>query len=56
MDNNTKIRDLITELNKNTELYDKGVPVISDREYDDIYFKLKELEEQTGIIFEDSPT
>lgn len=56
MDNNTKIRDLITELSKNTELYDKGVPVISDREYDDIYFKLKELEEQTGIIFEDSPT
>jgi len=50
------IRQLIDKLNYHTELYEKGIPQISDKEWDDMYFQLKELEDQTGIIYPDSPT
>lgn len=50
------IRDLIDELNRLTVLYDKGTPEVSDKEWDDLYFKLKQMEEETGIIYPDSPT
>lgn len=50
------IRQLIDQLNYHTNLYEKGVPQISDKEWDDMYFQLKELEEQTGTIYPDSPT
>ena len=51
-----KIRDLINNLNKYTKLYDKGTPAISDKEWDDLYFELNRLEQETGIIYPDSPT
>ena len=51
-----KIRDLIESLNKYTYLYDKGTPAISDKEWDDLYFELNKLEQETGIIYPDSPT
>ena len=51
-----KIRELINYLNARNEEYDKGHPTISDKEYDDKYFELIHLEQDTGIIFEDSPT
>ena len=47
---------IIKKLNKATEAYDKGEPIMSDYEWDKLYFELKEWENQTGIIFEDSPT
>ena len=50
------IRYLIDQLNYHTNLYEKGVPQISDKEWDDMYFQLKELENQTGTIYPDSPT
>ena len=50
------IRSLIDELNRLTKLYDEGHPEISDKEWDDLYFKLKQMEEETGIIYPDSPT
>lgn len=50
------ILEAINFLNKATEEYDKGTPIISDKEYDDLYFRLKELEEETGIIYPSSPT
>ena len=50
------IRSLIDELNKLTKLYDEGYPEISDKEWDELYFKLQKLEEETGIIYPDSPT
>lgn len=50
------IRELIDKLNYYTELYDKGTPSISDREWDDLYFKLVKKEEETKVIFPDSPT
>ena len=51
-----KIKELVDKLNKYTKSYDEGNPEISDKEWDDLYFKLVKLEQQTGIYFEDSPT
>lgn len=57
MDQTTKdIRKLIDKLNYFTELYDKGTPQLSDKEWDNLYFQLINLEQQTGIIYPDSPT
>ena len=47
---------IIKKLNKATEAYDKGQPIMSDKEWDNLYFELKEWEDQTGIVFADSPT
>lgn len=47
---------IIKKLNEATEAYDKGKPIMSDYEWDKLYFELKEWEDQTGIVFEDSPT
>ena len=54
--NTNKIRNLINELNMYTEAYDAGNPIISDREWDVLYFTLVQLEAETGIYYEDSPT
>lgn len=51
-----KIKELIDKLNYYTKLYDEGHPEISDKEWDDMYFQLKHIEEETGIIYPDSPT
>lgn len=52
----TEMRVLIHKLNYYTKLYDEGSPAISDKEWDDLYFELKELEKKTGIIYPNSPT
>lgn len=52
----TEIRNLIKYLNEATKAYDEGHPVISDAEWDKNYFKLQELEQKSGIIFNNSPT
>lgn len=49
-------RSLIDELNRLTKLYDAGHPEVSDKEWDELYFKLQEMEKETGIIYPDSPT
>ena len=51
-----KMIDLVDFLNHHQELYDKGIPVISDSEWDKAYFELKELEEGLGETFPNSPT
>jgi len=51
-----EIRELIDKLNYYTKLYDEGNPAISDEEWDKMYFELKELEKETGLIYPDSPT
>lgn len=51
-----EINNLIKILNDWTKAYDEGQPVVSDKEWDKFYFKLKQLEEETGIIFPNSPT
>ena len=56
MDNITKIKELTAELNRLTELYDKSIPEISDKEWDDMYFELLDLENECGYIEPNSPT
>lgn len=50
------IADLIDKLNRYNALYEAGTPEISDKTYDDLYFQLRKLEEETGIIYPNSPT
>ena len=51
-----KMIDLIDFLNYHQDLYDKGTPVISDKEWDKAYLELKELEENLGESLPNSPT
>lgn len=50
------MENLIDNLNIATIAYDKGEPLISDKEYDDMWFALKTMEEETGIVLPNSPT
>lgn len=50
------IRNLINKLNYYTKLYDEGHPIISDEGWDNLYFELEKEENETGIIYPDSPT
>lgn len=50
------IKKIIEKLNYYTKLYDEGIPEISDKKWDDMYFELVKAENETGIYFEDSPT
>ena len=51
-----KIQELVNKLNYYTKLYDEGHPAISDKEWDDMYFKLQDLENFYGVYLSDSPT
>ena len=53
---NSYMRELVDKLNYYTKLYDEGRPEISDKEWDDMYFELVQLEQKTQEYFEDSPT
>jgi DNA ligase (NAD+) len=50
-----RIKFLTKELNRHTELYDKGVPEISDKEWDNMYFELQALENQWDFWYPMSP-
>ncbi|HZK37451.1 MAG TPA: hypothetical protein VFC98_01040, partial [Clostridia bacterium] len=51
------MRKLVDELNEYAyRYYVLDNPIISDREYDELYDKLLSLEEQTDTILPDSPT
>ncbi len=50
------MRELIDKLNYYTKLYDEGRPQISDKEWDDMYFQLQELEKEFGVVLSNSPT
>lgn len=52
-----RIAFLVKVLNENTIAYDRGVPVWTDKEWDEKYFELVALEQQfPNLILEDSPT
>ena len=55
-DAKARVEYLVLELNRHTELYDKGIPEISDKEWDDMYFELAALEYERGYILPNSPT
>ena len=48
--------NLIDELNRATEAYDKGKPYMSDHEWDARYYHLVTIEEMQGWASPDSPT
>lgn len=50
------MHELVEKLNYYTKLYDEGHPEISDKEWDDMYFQLQELEKESGVILAQSPT
>ena len=51
-----KIENLVYILNEATNEYEEGHSLFSDKEWDDMYFELLELEKETGYISIDSPT
>ena len=51
-----EIRELIDKLNYYTKLYDEGKSPITDKEWDDMYFKLAKLENKYNEYYQDSPT
>ena len=51
-----EMKDLILYLNEATRQYDMGTPVISDQRWDNRYYRLVQLEKETGTILPDSPT
>lgn len=55
-DAKARIEYLVSELNRHTEFYDKGIPEISDKQWDDMYFELMALEHEQGYILPNSPT
>lgn len=51
-----RVRFLVLALNAYTKDYDKGNPKITDEEWDNMYFELQDLEQETGLILPTSPT
>lgn len=57
MDKTFRMIELINLLEKyNYAYYTLDNPLISDKEYDDLYYELVSLEKETGVILENSPT
>lgn len=56
MDIKERIEYLIEQLNYHTKLYDEGHPIISDKEWDNMYFELYRLEQEYNIYLPTSPT
>ena len=48
--------DMVDYLNKCTKAYDEGNPIITDEQWDKLYFELEKFEERTGVVAPNSPT
>lgn len=51
-----EIRILIDRLNHYTDLYNENKSPIPDKDWDNMYFQLQNLERTSGVIYPDSPT
>lgn len=52
-----EIRQLVDQLNAYRDVYyNQDAPIVSDMEYDTLFDRLKQLENETGCIFAKSPT
>ena len=52
-----EMKELISKLREaDHAYYDLDEPIMSDREYNQLYEKLEQMEKETGIIMSDSPT
>ena len=57
MDERERIEQLIKQLNEASDAYYSGhQELMSDYEWDALFDELKALEEETGVVLEDSPT
>lgn len=57
MDKKNRIIELVEKLNKASELYYmNNTEYMTNRQYDKLYDELEELEKETGIILDNSPT
>ena len=52
----TDYEKLIQWLNETTEAYDKGTPIIPDRDWDAIYYNIVKMEKEQGWASPNSPT
>lgn len=50
------MREIVDRLNYLTKKYDEGHPEVSDKEWDELYFKLVKMEAESGTRLDDSPT
>lgn len=50
------IPELVRLLNYYTQKYDEGHPEISDKEWDEMFFELIQLEKEAGYFLQNSPT
>ena len=51
------MKELISKLREaDHAYYDLDDPIMSDREYNQLYEELEQMEKETGIIMSDSPT
>ena len=48
--------EAVRRLNEWTAAYDAGNPIVTDRQWDNLYFKLVEAERNLGIVLPESPT
>lgn len=56
MDKIERIKELIVILNKASNNYYNSIPSMTDNEWDKLYEELKLLEEETNILYPNSPT
>ena len=57
MDKIERIKELVEKLNRYSyEYYSLDNPSVSDKDYDEKYYELQELESETGYILPYSPT
>lgn len=47
---------LVEQMNEATEAYEKGEPYLTDSQWDEWYYELKDLEKKLGYILPNSPT
>lgn len=56
INNKEDLRKAIDQLLEWDEAYNNNNPLVSDKEYDDLYFQVAEAENNLGMTFDDSPT
>ena len=56
MQNIEQMQLLVDQLNIATKAYDEGNPIMSDEDWDNLYFSLQKMERENGFTLSNSPT